>query len=250
MNGKPGADVRVFQNIESLSRAAMELIVSLSQKAVAGAGKSSIALSGGSTPKQLYTLLGSAPDRDAVPWPQVHFFWADERCVPKDHPESNFKLAWDAFLSGMPLPPENIHRIKGEQGPSRAARAYEEDMGGFFSGAIPAFDVILLGVGEDGHTASLFPGSSALRETTRLALPVYLKRPKRDRVTLSLPVLNHAASVLFLASGRAKAEAVSAILEGDNAHRYPAGLVQPLRGQLTWFIDREAAGKLRGPVHA
>ncbi len=249
MSSTPGAQVRVFEDIESLSRAAMELTVSLSQKVVASAGRAAIALSGGSTPKQLYALLGSAPGRDAVPWPHMHFFWADERCVPKDHPESNFKLAYDSFLSDMPLPAENIHRIKGELGPSRAARLYEDDMRNFFNGVdIPAFDIILLGVGQDGHTASLFPGSSALRETTRLALPVYLKRPKRDRVTLSLPVLNHAASVLFLAPGSAKAEAVSAILEGDIAHRYPAGLVQPLRGQVTWFLDHESAGKLRAPV--
>ncbi len=251
MNDAPGAQVRVFEDIGSLSRAAMELTVSLSQKAVAAAGRSTIALSGGSTPKQFYTLLGSVPGRDAVQWPQVHFFWADERCVPMDNPESNFRLAYDSFLSGMPIPAENIHRIKGELGPSRAARAYEDDMRRFFGGAgVPAFDIILLGVGQEGHTASLFPGSSALRETTRLALPVYLKRPKRDRVTLSLPVLNHAASVLFLASGSAKAEAVSAILESGSAHRYPAGLVQPLHGQVTWFLDREAAGKLRGLVRA
>ncbi len=251
MNCAPGAQVRVFEDIGSLSRAAMELTVSLSQKAVAAAGRSTIALSGGSTPKKLYTLLASAPGRDAVQWSQVHLFWADERCVTKDDSESNFKLAYDSFLSSVPIPAENIHRIRGELGPSRAARAYEDDMRRFFGGAsIPSFDIILLGVGQEGHTASLFPGSSALRETTRLALPVYLKRSRRDRVTLSLPVLNHAASVLFLASGSAKAEAVAAILEGGNAHHYPAGLVQPPHGQVTWFLDREAAGKLRDSARA
>jgi 6-phosphogluconolactonase len=196
----------------------------------------------------LYTLLGAAPYREAVPWPRVHLFWADERCVPQDHPESNYKLVYDACLSKVSLPSENIHRIRGEEEPAKAARVYEGDLRRFFGGGVPVFDLLLLGAGEDGHTASLFPGSPSLHETTRVALPVYLERPKRDRVTLTLPVLNRAAHVLFLASGRAKAEVVSEILEGGNVQRYPAGLVQPVKGDVIWLIDREAAGKLRKPV--
>lgn len=230
-----------------MSRAAADFFVTLANQRIAAEGRFAVALSGGSSPKQLYTFLGSPPYRDAVPWPQVHFFWADERCVLPDHPKSNYKLAFDAFLSRIPLPDANIHRIKGEEGPVAAAQSYEEDLRIFFGGpGVPVFDLIMLGVGEDGHTASLFPGSPSLQETVRLAVPVYLERPKRDRVTLTLPVLKHAAHVLFLASGRAKADVVSGVLDGNNVRRYPAGLVRPVNGEVTWLIDREAAEKLHG----
>lgn len=248
MTGDPGLQVRTFQDRKALSRAAADLFVSLSRNTIAAQGRFAVALSGGSTPKGLYTLLGTVPYREAVPWPRVHLFWADERCVPQDHPESNYKLAYDAFLSRVSLPSENIHRIRGEEEPGKAARVYEDDLRRFFGGGVPVFDLLLLGAGEDGHTASLFPGSPSLHETTRVALPVYLERPKRDRVTLTLPVLNRAAHVLFLASGRAKAAVVSEILEGGNVQRYPAGLVQPVNGDVLWLIDREAAVKLRKPV--
>lgn len=246
----PGVQVRVFQDEESLSRAAVELIAAATRQAVAAKGRCSVALSGGSTPKRLYALLGSLPYREAVPWPQVHVFWADERCVPPDHPESNFKLASDAFLSKVPLPAANIHRIRGEEGPGKAARAYEEDLKTFFGSGAPAFNLVLLGAGEDGHTASLFPGSPALAERERISLPVFLERPQYDRVTLTLPALNHAAHVVFLAMGRAKSGVVSAILEEENPQRFPAGLVRPLNGDVSWFLDKEAAEKLKAPVSA
>jgi 6-phosphogluconolactonase len=245
-----GPQARVFQDIEVLSRAAAEFLVSLARQNSASKGGFTIVLSGGSTPKRLYTLLGSSPYRDILPWRQMHFFWADERCVPKDRPESNFKLAVDAFLSSVAVPEENIHRIKGEEGPERAARGYEQDIRSFFGPALfPVFDLIILGAGRDGHTASLFPGSVSLHERTRFAEPVYLDFPMLNRVTLTLPVLNNAAQVIFLASGRAKADVVSAVLEGDNEKRYPAGFVQPLHGEVTWFIDREAGEKLKGTSH-
>jgi 6-phosphogluconolactonase len=176
----------------------------------------------------------------------MHIFWADERCVPLDRPESNYKLAHDAFLSSVPLPAENIHRIRGEEEPAEAAQAYEDELRSFISSpGVMVFDLIILGAGEDGHTASLFPGSAALRERTRLAVPVFLEQPKINRVTLTLPVLNHAAQVLFLASGRAKVDVVWDILEGGDTRHYPAGRVRPVNGDVTWFIDRQAAGKLR-----
>ncbi len=250
MNRGPEVRVRVFQDIEELSRAAAEFLISLTQPISASEGRFTIALSGGSTPKRLYTLLGSPPYREILPWRQMHFFWADERCVPEDHPESNFKLAVDTFLSSVAMPKENIHRIKGEEVPGRAARDYEQELRSFFGTAsFPVFDLIILGAGEDGHTASLFPGSASLHERTRLALPVYLEPPKLNRVTLTLPVLNHAAEVLFLASGRAKAGVVHAIVENGNPMRYPAGLVQPARGSVAWFIDRQAAGLLTEHRH-
>jgi 6-phosphogluconolactonase len=245
----PDECVRVFQDLEALSRAAAELFIIHAKQCVAAEGRFTVALSGGSTPRRLYMLLGSSPHRENVEWKRTHIFWADERCVPGDHPESNFKLAVDAFLSSAAVPKENIHRIKGEEDPGRAARNYEKEISSFFGQAFPVFDLIILGAGEDGHTASLFPGSASLHERTRLALPVYLDPPKLDRVTLTLPVLNHAVEVLFLASGRAKAEVVHAIVENGNPMRYPAGLVRPVRGSITWFIDRQAAGLLAEHRH-
>lgn len=251
MTGNAAAQVRIFPDPETLGRAAIEFVITLARQRIAAEGRFSVALSGGSSPKQLYAFLGSSPYRDDIPWPPMHFFWADERCVPPDHPDSNYKLAFDAFLSGVSLPAANIHRIKGEEGPVAAAQAYEEDLRRFFSGpGVPSFDLIILGIGEDGHTASLFPGSPLLQETARFAVPVELDPPKVSRVTLTLPVLNHAAQVLFLASSRAKAEVVAEVIGRNNEGRYPAGLVQPVSGDVTWFIDLEAAEKLTRQVRA
>ncbi len=237
--------VRVFTDREALSRAAADMVMTLARRHEERTNRFTVALSGGSSPAGLYGLLGTPPYRDGISWRSTHCFWTDERCVSPDHPESNYKLAADAFLSRIPLAAANIHRVRGEDMPDAAARAYEEDLRRFFSGTdFPVFDLIILGVGEDGHTASLFPGSPSLRETARLAVPVRLGSPKRDRVTLTLPVLNHASQVLFLAPGRAKADIVAALLDGGQAQSYPAGLVRPVHGEVAWFIDRDAAAKL------
>lgn len=238
-------EVLVFKDLDALSHAAAKMVVSLSREAVASHKTFAVALSGGSTPGGLYSLLGRSPYCDDIDWKRVHVFWADERCVPRDHPESNFKLAFDAFLSKVALPDGNIHRIRGEYEPACAAEKYERDIRSFFgTGSFPVFDLIILGAGEDGHTASLFPGDASLREKTRIAAPAYLEPSKRNRVTLTLPVLNHAAKVLFLAAGHAKAGVVHEIVENGNPNRYPAGLVKPVRGSDTWMVDQEAAGLL------
>jgi 6-phosphogluconolactonase len=241
----PRPEVRVFPDLETLSRAAADLFIVRATQAISSRKKFTVALSGGSTPRGLYTLLGSAPAREKIEWEHVHIFWADERCVPKDHDESNFKFVADTLLSRAPIPNPNIHRIRGEEGPIQAAKRYEEDLREFFrTVAWPVFDLIILGAGEDGHTASLFPGSPTLREQARFAAPVLLEPPKLARATLTLPVLDHAAQVLFLVSGKTKAEIVREILENKNEKQYPAGLVHPRNGALVWFIDREAAGLL------
>ena len=250
MTERQRLQVRVFQDLEELSRVAAELFTALSKKSIASSGRFVVALSGGSTPHRLYSLLGSSWYRDVIDWSRMYIFWTDERCVPKDHPESNYKLAHDAFLSRVPLPAQNIHRIRGEDEPRKAAEAYEDELRNFFSGpGAIVFDLIILGVGEDGHTASLFPGSPALDEKLRPAVPVYFEEPKINRITLTLPVLNHAVQVLFLASGRAKAGAVHEIVEDGNPKQYPAGLVQPLQGSVVWMIDREASSALARPFH-
>ena len=155
------------------------------------------------------------------------------------------------LLSKVSIPDANIHRVKGEEDPGSEAKRYEESLRIFFGiPGVPSFDLIILGAGGDGHTASLFPGSPVLQETMRLVSPVYLERPKRDRVTLTLPVLNEASHILFLASGQAKADVVSEIVERNNPQQYPAGLVRPATGEVVWFIDREAAEKLRAPIRS
>ena len=241
MTGGPVVTIRIFPDLEALSRAAAEYVTALAQRVAAERGRFTVALSGGSTPTRLYTLLGSAPFREAIPWTAVHLFWADERCVAPDHDESNYRLVHDTFLAKAPVPSANVHRIRGEEESGRAARAYEEELRGFFgaSGA-PVFDLIILGAGEDGHTASLFPGSPVLQEQRRIAAPVHLERPKRDRVTLTFPVLNSAAHVLFLAAGRAKAAVLSEVFDRGNALHCPAGLVRPTTGELLWFVDQDA----------
>jgi 6-phosphogluconolactonase len=248
VSNRRAAEVRVFADVETLSRAAAESFVSLAQSAVASRGRCAVSLSAGTTPKRLYSLLASPPYSDRVDWTSLHVFWADERCVPWDHPDSNFKLVHDTLLSRVPLPQGNVHRVCGEEEPECAALDYEQDLRSFFGpGKFPVFDLILLGAGEDGHTASLFPGGSTLRAGTRLAVPVHFDAPKHSRVTLTLPVLNNAEQVLFLASGRLKAKVVHEILEEGNPYQYPAGMVQPVRGRVIWMVDRDAARLLTTP---
>ncbi len=248
---KPIGNIEVFSDLEALSLRAASIFVSAARKAIATKMRFAAAISGGSTPRKLYTLLGSEAYRNQVDWKHVHLFWADERCVPREDEASNFRTAFEAFLSKVALPHSNIHRIKGEEAPDKAARDYEEEIRRVFGeSGTPRFDLIILGAGEEGHTASLFPGSKSLEETVRLAVPVYLGEPKKDRVTLTLPVLNNAAQILFLAAGSSKAAVLSEILgEGEKRKKFPAGLVRPVRGTTTWLIDQEAAEKLKGQVH-
>ncbi len=239
----------MFEDMDALSRGAADRFLGLFRESISAGGRFTVALSGGSTPQRLYSLLGSEPYWKSVDWTRAHVFWADERAVPRDHPDSNFKLAFDTYLSRVPIPEANLHRIKGENGPEKAAREYENDLRNFFGlQRMPVFDLIILGMGEDGHTASLFPGSSALVETARLALAVHPERPKTSRVTLTLSVLNNASHILFLVSGRAKANIVARVLEeGRTNGRYPAGLVNPSHGSIEWFVDKDAAEKLSLP---
>ena len=245
---KRNRKIEVLSDLEALSLRAASIFVSASKNSIASNKRFAVAISGGSTPRRLYTLLGSEVYRHRVDWQHVHFFWADERCVPKEDEASNFRTAFDTFLSKIALPDKNIHRIKGEEAPDKAARDYEEEIRRFFGESErPGFDLIILGVGEDGHTASLFPGSKSLEERVRLAIPVYLGEPSKNRITLTLPVLNNADQILFLVAGPSKAGVLSEILgDGEKRKGFPAALVRPAHGNMTWLIDQEAAGKLRG----
>jgi 6-phosphogluconolactonase len=237
--------VSIFPDIDALSHAAAERFVSLSRAAIRSRGRFAAALSGGFTPRRLYSLLGSSPYRENVDWNKVHIFWADERCVDPSHEASNYRLVAEAMLLKTAMPQEQIHRIHGESEPGPAAEMYEEELRRFFAAAPrPVFDLVILGAGVDGHTASLFPGSALLEERTRNVVPVYREEPDVNRVSLTLPVLNRAAYVLFLVAGKDKAGIVSEVLKCDNRKQYPAGRVQPVNGRLSWFIDKEAASKI------
>jgi len=238
--------VEVSPDLEALSHRAASIFVTTSRNSIATKKRFAVAISGGSTPRRFYTLLGSPAHRDQVDWQHVHLFWVDERCVPKEDEASNFRTAFDTLLSKVALPDKNIHRIKGEEAPDKAARDYEEEIRRFFGGSErQGFDLIILGMGEDGHTASLFPGSKSLEEKVRLAIPIYLGEPKKDRITFTLPVLNSADQILFLVAGSSKAIVLSEILEAKEKEKgFPAGLIRPAKGNVTWLIDQDAAAKL------
>lgn len=239
-------EIKIFPDPAQLARGAANEIKRVAQASLLNKEYFTIALSGGSTPKTLYSLLAGEPWRSEIPWRNTHFFWSDERHVPPSHPESNFRLADEALLSKLSLPGENMHRISGElPDPAVAAHEYEQELKNFFNlsaNQAPRFDLVLLGVGTDGHTASLFPGTSALRERERLCVANWVEELSTWRITLTLPVLKSAANVIFLVSGIEKASIVHAILYGEERELYPAQLVQPERGSLYWLVDQAAAG--------
>ena len=239
---QPNKDIEVLPNPGALySRAAQEFL-SRANAAVKERGVFSVVLSGGSTPKGLFELLaGEETFRSEIPWTQSHFFWVDERHVPPDHPDSNFRLAWETLLSKVPVPADNIHRISSELPDAHeAAERYESTLRNFFqlaSGEFPRFDLILLGMGADGHTASLFPGTEALQECRRSVAANWVERLHTWRITLTLPVLNNAACILFLVSGLEKAQTLREIFSNKTTS-YPAQLVNPTRGRLLWLVDQ------------
>jgi 6-phosphogluconolactonase len=242
---RTGGEVRIFDDRISMDRAAADLVAECAEKAVGDRGGFSVALAGGFTPRGLYALLASSAYRDRIPWARTHVFWADERCVPSDHEDSNYRLAAELFLSKVPLLRAHIHRIRGEDDPAEAAKVYEDELRSFFGGSPITFDLVILGMGADGHTASLFPGEPATAETGLLAVPVPPQGARRARITLTFPAINDARKVLFLVAGAEKAPMVRAIFGSENRNRYPAGLVRPVRGTLVWYLDSAAAGMLR-----
>lgn len=245
------SEVRVFDGPAELARAAAEEFARAAGRVAQQGDRFTVCLSGGSTPEALYRLLArpEEPFRDRLPWSLIHFFWGDERHVPPDHPESNFRRARRAMLDAAQLPPGNIHRIPGEEpDAARAAGEYEAELRSFFQlsrGEPPRFDLLLLGLGADGHTASLFPGTRAIHERERLVVAHWVDKLGAFRITLTPPVLNAAARVIFLVSGEDKAGALSAVLRGDfEPDRYPAQIVRPVNGSLVWMVDRKAAREL------
>jgi 6-phosphogluconolactonase len=242
--------IRILTDAEAVSRAAAEEFVRLANAASAARGQFTVALSGGSTPKRLYQLLAESPFREQVAWDKVEFFWGDERSVPPDHNDSNYHTAFEAMLRKLPVPAAHIHRMEAERTDrDAAARDYEAALGRVFktsaSGEMPVFDLILLGMGPDGHTASLFPHTTALKERSRWIVVNYVPKFATDRMTFTVPVLNRAREVLFLIAGADKAEPLHEVLEGPpNSDEYPSQFVKPSPGEVVFFVDRAAAAKL------
>jgi len=240
--------IAIYPDIQTLSTEAAQFIVRLANEAIVSHGRFTIALSGGSTPKATYSLLGSEPYRSQIDWTQVEIFWSDERCVPPDDKESNYALAQQVLLSNIPIPTNQIHRMPADTSDrDTASQAYEREMQRTFStDSIPNFDLIQLGMGPEGHTASLFPHQESLHEQQRLVMPVNVPKPPPPRLTFTPPLLNAAKHVLFLVAGSEKADALKAVLEGEyEPDEYPAQIVRPVNGDGTWMLDTSAAGKLR-----
>ena len=232
------SNTHVFENPRELARAAAQMFAEESAKNIREKGSFAVALAGGSTPKALYELLATEY-RDALEWEEVHAFFGDERTVPPDHEDSNYRMAYEVLLSRVPV--GSVHRMCGELDPREAATLYEQELRTFFNGT-PRFDLVLLGIGEDGHTASLFPGTPALDVTDRFVVENPVEKLGTVRLTLTAPAINAARRIVFLVAGEGKAGALEKILESDtNPHEYPAKLVRPKGGAATWMVDRAAA---------
>ncbi|MDA8412558.1 MAG: 6-phosphogluconolactonase [Desulfobacteraceae bacterium] len=238
--------IRICEDAEALSQAAAELFAAEARRAVQERGRFTVALAGGGTPQGTYELLAREPYRDRVPWQNTHVFWGDERCVPADDPRSNAAMARRALLDHVPVPPEQVHPMLCDRSPREAAVAYEALLRGFFTAGGPRFDLILLGLGENGHTASLFPGTTVLEEQQRWVAEVYVAEEGLHRLTLTAPAINQAARVVFLVAGNSKAHILRTVVEGDrDCPGIPVRLINPLDGDLLWLADRAAAHLLQ-----
>jgi 6-phosphogluconolactonase len=239
-----------FADAEAVSQAAAREFDRSATEAIAARGKFTVALSGGSTPRRLYQILADAPFRDKINWANVEIFWGDERSVAPDHADSNYRMAGEAMLTRLPIPAERVHRLQAErQDRDKAAQDYQAEIAKVFgvaaNGEPPVFDLVLLGMGPDAHTASLFPGSTALGETTKWVVPNWVEKFKTFRLTMTRPLINKARQVLFLVAGKDKAEPLFHVFTGpSNPSLYPSQLICPTTGQLTWYADVAALEKL------
>ncbi len=240
--------VEVFADAEALNQAAAQLFADTCRTSVSAHGRFSVSLAGGQTPKRVYELLAQPPYRNGVPWDRVHVFWGDERYVPADDPRSNVRMARQALLDHVDIPPEHIHAVPFAATPKETAAQYEAMLRAFFASGSPRFDLVLLGLGENGHTASLFPNLPVLNERQRWVAEVYVQEQDLWRVTMTAPILNEAALVAFLVVGANKADVLRDVVQGSrDVARLPAQLIGPTRGELRWLADRAAAARLDRP---
>lgn len=235
-----GMELKVFPTPADVARAAAQHFVEQHQRAIAESDGFAVALSGGSTPKLLYQLLADPrePYRDQIVWKKCFFFFTDERHVPPDHPQSNYRMAYESMFTHVPK--THVLRIPSEKPAAKAAEEYEDTLNELYED-FPDLDLVLLGLGEDGHTASLFPGSSALEENERLVVAPWVEKLNAYRITMTLPVLNAGRSVLFLVTGGSKAEILREIMNADRKTNYPAQAICPTSGAVSWLVDEAAA---------
>jgi len=238
-------ELLICADAAELAREAARRFAELAEAFTNDAGRFTVALSGGSTPKAMFQILADKAFADALPWRSIYFFWGDERCVPPDHADSNYRMAYEALLSRVPIPRENIFRIPAEdEDHKRAAANYSENLRTFFDTERPSLDLVFLGMGADGHTASLFPGTTALCPSDRIAVANYVDKFQSWRITLTADTINRARNIIFLVAGADKAPALKEVIEGPrNPEQYPSQLIKPSHGALLWMVD-EAAAKL------
>lgn len=240
----PRPQRHVHADAGAMLRAAADAFAARAQAAIAAHGGFSVALAGGGTPKPLYELLATPPYRERIDWSRVAVFFGDERCVPPDSERSNYRMAHEALLSQVPLPPANVYRLRGEDDPAQAALAYEQALRDAFRREWPRLDLVLLGIGDNGHTASLFPGCACLRERERAVCAQYVESQHEWRLTMTLPVLNAAAAVWLLADGAGKAAVLAEVLDGPyRPELLPVQYLAPV-GAYEWWLDRAAAAAL------
>jgi len=255
--------VTVLETPEALAERVAADFVTLVTQTLAGQERFSVALAGGQTPKQFYERLAKEPYKSSIPWSKIWFFWGDERCVPPDHPDSNYRMTNETLLSRVPVPRENVFRIPAElPDPERAAQEYAATLTRFFFGGssanqtgtaplsnVPRFHLVFLGLGPDGHTASLFPHTTALQAGDQIAVANYVEKIKAHRITLTAATINNARNVTFLAAGEDKAETLKNVLERSyQPDLYPSQLIRPRNGTLLWMVD-EAAARLLADQH-
>lgn len=239
------ADILVFSDANALIEAGAEKFFQIALESIKRYGRFSVALSGGNTPRPLFAALGSAEFYSRLAWENVHLFWGDERHVPPEHPDSNYRMIKDVLLSRIAIPQENIHRVPAELDIHAAAEQYEERLRSFFEGEMPRFDLVLLGMGEDGHTASLFPQSSGLDEEERWFIANYAPARKSWRLTLTKTAINAARHIMVLVSGASKAQILADVLYGEKEPDLkPIQSISPENGEMIWMVDCEAAGRL------
>ncbi len=242
--------IRTLPDAEAVSLAAAAEFVRVAAAAIQTRDRFTVVLSGGSTPRRLYEILASAPFRAQLDWSKVEFFWGDERAVPPDHEDSNYAMASKAMLLPLAIAPARIHRMQAEREDLElAAREYEAEIARVFrvrGDVPPTFDLILLGMGADGHTASLFPFTATLKESTRWVVPNYVPKLSAYRLTMTAPLINHAARVLFLVAGADKAAALAEVLQGPaDPDRLPSQRIRPQSGELLWLLDQAASSQLK-----